>query len=116
MDVLRFEEYADLINELNQQDETKAIEIDLDDPNSKIEVDKKYSFLGVEFTPTYRIPLDKNSEPYSAIIRKPGIEDGREKYWGKIIHAMDLHELQNEIRVEIKFYIDDPKMQSDGGE
>jgi hypothetical protein len=113
MEVLRFEEYINLVNELNEYDGDKAIEIDLDDPESKIELDKKYSFLGVEFTPSYRIPIDKNSEPYSAIIRKPGIKDGREQYWGKVIHAVDLQELQNEIRVEIKFYIEDEKMKTE---
>lgn len=112
MDILRFEEYDDLIKEQSENSSQEAIEIDLDDADAKIELNKKYSFLGVEFTPTYTVPFDKSSEPYRTIITKPGVSDGKEMYWGKVVHATSLEELQNEIRVEIKFYIDDPAMRT----
>jgi len=111
MEVLRFEEFNRLIKEYNEEFDHDAdvIDIDLNDDHSKIEVDKRYSFLGVEFTPKYS-NSGITKEPYSVIIRKPGIKDGRELYWGKIIHSKSLEELQNEIRVEIKFYLEDEEM------
>lgn len=109
MKVFKYDEYFKFLNE--QQSNSDIIEIDLNDPKSKIEIDKRYSFLGVEFTPRYT-SYGINDEPYSTIIRKPGIYDGREKYWGKVIRSKDLIGLRNEIRVEIKFYLDDGDMKT----
>jgi len=112
MNVLRFEEYSNLINEEKEHGREEAIKIDLNDDEAEIEINKRYDFLGVEFVPMYKIPVDKNDEPYTTIIRKPGTKEGKELYWGKVIKAKSLEELQNEIRVEIKFYLEDNDMKA----
>jgi len=106
MEVLRFEEYNEVINEAEISSGKPAIEIDLDDKNVKIKEEVKYNFLGIEFTAHYSIQGDQN-EPYKAIIRRPGSDNGTETYWGTVITAESMKELQNEIRVSIKFYIKD---------
>lgn len=99
--LIKFEEYFKLYENIDSTED--AIEIDLDSKESKIEVGKKYAYLGLVFRPNYM--ANSMTEPYMTILRRPGIEEGAEKYWGKVITAKTLEELQKEIRVEAKLYI-----------
>jgi len=102
MEILNFEHYC-VIESASVLTPTS---IDLDDDSTKIEIGEHYVFLGIRFTPMYD-NSGLNKESFTAIIQRPGIKSGAETYWGKIVKAVDLIELKKEIRVEIKYYLEE---------
>lgn len=96
MELLTFDEYSLII----ENNESTPIEVDLDDDLVKLETGINYTFLGI----TFKIVMTSNTLPYLAIIKKDGMKDGKDLYWGKIVKAKSLSEMKKELRVEIKLY------------
>ena len=97
--VKTFEQYKDT-NEYNMP----PIEIDLDDPKSKLKRSRKYTWLGVEFIPKLNIAM----KSYHTIVSKPGIT-GRDinEPFSMVAYGKTLDELKKELRYRIPLYIED---------
>jgi len=74
--------------------------IDLNDVNSKINLDTKYIFSEVEFEPK----LNTVAKTYFALIQKKASDKETEKYPSWVIYASNLEELKLKLKKEIPKY------------
>ena len=97
--VKTFEQYKDT-NEFNMP----PIEIDLDNPDSKIKRARKYIWLGVEFIPK----LNVGTKSYHAIVSEPGGtgRDANEPF-SIVVYGKTLDELKEELQYRIPLFVED---------